>query len=114
MVEVVTMEDLPEESWANQAVREKLQKGNNYSVFAAAFGDWICRDWICLFNKPEIIWHHPSRFRLLRRAGEQPDYAKMLEEKEREIAGLKQQIDNIRFEKEVLQSTLKHWRWLGI
>jgi len=101
VVEVVTMEDLPEESWWNQAITEKLQKEKHYSVFAAAFGDWIC-----LFNKPEIIWHHPSRFRLLRRAGEQPDYAKMLEEKEREIAGLKQQIDNIRFEKEVLQSTL--------
>ena len=83
VVEVVTMDDLPEESWANQAVREKLQKGNNYSVFAAAFGDWIC-----LFNKPEIIWHHPSRFRLLRRAGEQPDYAKMLEEKDEAIREL--------------------------
>ena len=85
VVEVVTMDDLPEESWANQAVREKLQKGNNYSVFAAAFGDWIC-----LFNKPEIIWHHPSRFRLLRRAGEQPDYAKMLEEKDEAIRELRE------------------------
>ena len=82
VVEVVTMEDLPEESWWNQAITEKLQKEKHYSVFAVAFGDWIC-----LFNKPEIIWHHPSRFRLIRRAGEQPqpDMAKLIEEKVNKI-----------------------------
>lgn len=85
VVEVVTMDDLPEESWWNQAITEKLQKEKHYSVFAVAFGDWIC-----LFNKPEIIWHHPSRFRLLRRAGEQPDYAKMLEEKDEAIRELRE------------------------
>ena len=143
VVEVVTMEDLPEESWWNQAITEKLQKEKHYSVFAVAFGDWIC-----LFNKPEIIWHHPSRFRLIRRAGEQPqpgdeevrtpiqdalyatskfttddctlladgilmylkdagmgivrqpqpDMAKLLEEKEREIERLKEQVNDLKMD----------------
>lgn len=75
VVEVVTMEDLPEESWWNQAITEKLQKEKHYSVFAVAFGDWIC-----LFNKPEIIWHHPSRFRLIRRAGETDNKRNIFEE----------------------------------
>lgn len=75
VVEVVTMDDLPEESWWNQAITEKLQKGKHYSVFAVAFGDWIC-----LFNKPEIIWHHPSRFRLIRRAGETDNKRNIFEE----------------------------------
>lgn len=95
VVEVVTMEDLPEESWWNQAITEKLQKEKHYSVFAVAFGDWIC-----LFNKPEIIWHHPSRFRLIHRAGEQPqpDMAKLLEEKEREIERLKEQVNDLKMD----------------
>ena len=47
------------------------------------------------------VYHiHPSRFRLIRRAGEQPqpDMAKMLEEKEREIERLKEQVNDLKMD----------------
>ena len=94
VVEVVTMGDLPQFEETNWA-KEDLKLYFNYTVEEARVYD-SCngkKEFGVYLSGCKYI-HPASRFRLIRRAGEQPqpDIVKLIEEKEREIEMLKKLI----------------------
>jgi hypothetical protein len=102
VVEVVTLNDIEGEK-LNWTKSDSLMMGKHYVVSDIAFQDKIAVE-------GKGYFHHFSRFRLIRRSGEQPqpDYAKMLEEKDREIAGLKKQNSALKLMADSAKKIMEH------
>ena len=69
VVEVVTMEDLPEFEKSNWAKEDQLTFGSKYTVETFDIED---DSYLTIQLKEKMYWQLAPRFRLLRRAGEQP------------------------------------------